>query len=131
LKVTSDMIINKIAEYGLLLSSDYPTDDNAHCFIVEGMIIFLDHKNDSLSITFQADSKPEDVASNLLILCEVDGIEDISIMESYMYDKDGNFITGEDAHNLVKDSLVAKAFKKVAKQTVYTEILNKVNCFNC
>jgi hypothetical protein len=131
LKVTVDSIVDKLTEYGMALYTDYPTKDQGHCFMVKDMIIFLDEEDDSISITFQADSKPEDVASNLMILHEIDGVAEISIMESFIYDKNNNFISGSEAHTIVRSSLIEDAFRKVAKHQAYNEILTDMKCFEC
>jgi hypothetical protein len=131
LKVTVDTIVDKLTEYGMALYTDYPTKDQGHCFMVKDMIIFLDEEDDSISITFQADSKPEDVASNLMILHEIDGVAEISIMESFIYDKNNNFISGSEAHTIVRSSLIEDAFRKVAKHQAYNEILTDMKCFEC
>ena len=131
LKVSVDSVVDKLTEYGMALYTDYPTKDQGHCFMVRDMIIFLDEEDDSLAITFQADAKPEDVASNLMILHEIDKVSEISIMESFIYDKDNNFISGSEAHNVVRSSLIEDAFKKVATHQAYNEILLYSDCYKC
>ena len=42
MKVTVEKIIEKLSEYGFGIYSDYETEDQGHCFITRGMIIFLD-----------------------------------------------------------------------------------------
>ena len=95
------------------------------------MIVFLDQDDDSLAITFQADSKPEDVATNLMILNEIENVTDIAIMESFIYDKQNKFISGNEAHEIVKASLIEDAFRKVATHQAYNQILMNVKCFDC
>ena len=130
-KVTVDSIVDKLTEYGMGLLTDYPTQDKGHCFMTKDMMIFLDKDDDSVAITFQADSKPEDVASNLMIVNEIDGISDIAIMESFIYDKDNKFISGNEAHELVQASLIEAAFRTVATQQAYNQILMTVKGFDC
>jgi len=131
MKVKAQHVIDKLSEYGLPLFTDYPTEDQGHCFISEQMILFLDEEDDSISVTFQADCKPEDSASKMLIISEIEDITDVSVMESFIYDKDNNFITGKEAHQLIRDTLLMDAFKKVAKQHSYAYILDNMECFNC
>lgn len=130
-KVTIEDVIDKLTEYGMALYSDYPTEDQGHCFITKDMILFLDEEDDSLAITFQADTKPEDVASNVLALNELKKVSDISIMESFIYDKENKFISGNEAHELVKNTIVETAFQKIAKQQAYSALLQNVQCFEC
>jgi len=131
LKVTVDAVIKKLSEYGFGLFTDYPTEDQGHCFITTGMMIFLDEEDDSIAVTFQADSKPEDVASSLLMINEIENITELSVMESFIYDKNNKFISGSEAHDIVKGDIILRAFKELAKQETYTEILKNVEGYNC
>lgn len=126
-----DKVAEKIREYNLALLTDYPTEDKGHCFITTGMIIFADNEDESISISFQADQKPEDVAMNTLILTEVEEAQDIFILDSFIYNIKNEYISGEDAHSLVKESIIAQAFQRVAKQQIYSEILDSSKCFEC
>lgn len=126
-----DKIIEKISEYNIGLITDYKTEDRGHCFVTPSMLVFLDEDDNSLSIAYQADQKPEDAAINLLILKEVEEITDISILESFIYDLNENFISGQEAHDLVKQNIITQAFQKVAKQQAYNEILNSTEGFHC
>ncbi len=131
MKVTIAKIVDKLTEYGLGLHTDYPTEDQGHCFMVKGMILFLDEDDDTLAVTFQADAKPEDVAANVLILHEIDEVTEISVMESFIYDKDNKFISGNKAHEIVKGNIVLNAFQKVAKHQAYNEILQSAKGYEC
>ena len=129
--VTVESVLKKINEYGFALFSDYKTEDRGHCFVVEDMMVFLDEDDNSISVTFQADCKPEKSAMKTLILSEIEGVTDISIMESFIYDKENNFISGEDAHILLKDEIILHAFQRAAKSHAYSEILQNIKCFEC
>jgi len=131
MKVTVDNIIDKISEYGLQMFNDYATEDRGHCFIVEDMIIFLDEDNDSLSVTFQADCKPEISANKILMLTEIENLSDITVMDSFIYDKNNNFLTGIKAHNLIKNSISIKAVKQLAREHAYNSILENAEGFRC
>lgn len=131
LKVTKESVIEKLGEYGYALFSDYPTEDQGYCFQTRDMIIFLDEVDDSLAVTFQATVRPEDSASRVLILSEIEHVSDISVMESFIYDKDNNFVSGKKAHDSVKYTIIYDAFREVAKQKTYNEILENVKGFEC
>jgi len=126
-----DKVAKKIDEYNLGVLTDYPTEDKGHCFITSGMIVFADNEDESISVTFQADQKPEDVATYTLILQEVEEVQDIFIMDSFIYDTQNNYISGKEAHELVKQTIIAQAFQKVAKHQVYNDILQSSECFEC
>ena len=126
-----DKVAKKINEYNLGLLTEYPTEDNGYCFVTSGMIVFADDEDESISVTFQADQKPEDVASYTLILSEVDEVQDIFIMDSFIYNINNEYISGKEAHDLVKETVIQQAFQKVAKHQVYSEILQSAKCFEC
>jgi len=131
LKATINDIIDKLTEYGMSLYDDHPTEDKGHCFITKDMILFLDEEDDSLAITFQADSKPESVASNLLILHEINNLSEISVMESFIYDHNNKFISGNEAHEIVKGKIYQDAFQKAMKHQMYVAILQNAQCHEC
>ena len=126
-----DKVIEKFVEYNVGILTDYETEDRGHCVVTPGMLVFVDNDDNTISIAFQADQKPEDVATNLLILNEIEDITHISIMESFIHDSNQNFISGQEAHDLVKQDIITQAFQKVAKQQAYNEILKSTDCFNC
>lgn len=124
-------VVDKFNEYGMRMFTDYPTTKNEHCFMVENMIVYLDKKDNTLAVSFLASSKPEVVANNLMVLNEIDDVDDIFIMESFVYDKNDKFVSGEDAHTIVKKSIELEALKEFTKRQAYTEVLVKANCFEC
>lgn len=126
-----DKVADKIKEYNLALLTEYPTKDNGHCFITSSMIVFADNEDETISVTFQADQKPEEVAVYTLILKEVKEAQDIFILDSFIYDNDNQYISGNEAHELVKQAIISKAFQKVAKHQVYADILKTSECFEC
>jgi 3-methyladenine DNA glycosylase AlkC len=124
-------VVKKFEEYGMRLFTDYPTEENQHCFMVENMIVYLDKKDNSIAVSFLASSKPEQVAQNMMILSEIKDLDDIYVMESFVYDMNDKFVSGDDAHNLVKQSIEHEALKEFAKRQTYIEVLSKAKCFDC
>jgi hypothetical protein len=124
-------IIDKFNEHGMRLFTDYPTQKHEHCFMVENMIIYLDKKKNSIAVSFLASSKPEVVAQNLLVLKEIEDVDNVFVMESFVYDMNDRFISGEDAHLIVKKSIEHEALKEYTKNQAYTEVLTKASCFEC
>ena len=126
----SDMV-KKFEEYGMKLFTDYPSMENQHCFMVENMIVYLDKNDNTIAVSFLASSKPEEVASNLMILNEIEGLEDIYIMDSFVYDMNDRFVSGDEAHKIVKESIQHEALKEFAKRQTYIDVLTKAQCFEC
>ena len=129
-----DVIVEKFNEYGMIIFRDYPVDEidtKQHVFICEGMVLFLDHKDDSLSVSFHAGLKPEDVSRNTLILNEIEEFDDLYIMESYILDNGNKFICEEEAFNLLKKSDEAEFIKGFVKNQLYEDILKNAKCYCC
>lgn len=124
-------VVKKFEEYGMRLFTDYPTIENQHCFMVDNMIVYLDKKDNTIAVSFLASSKPEEVANSMMILSEIEGLDDIYVMESFVYDMNDKFISGNDAHVLVKESIKHEAIKEFAKRQTYIEVLSKANCYKC
>lgn len=124
-------VANKFKEYGMKLFTDYPVEKNEHCFMVDNMIVYLDQIDDTLAVSFHASAKPEEVANNMMILNEIDGLNDIFVMESFVYDLNDKFLSGEDAHSLVRRSIQNEALKKFATRQTYIEVLTKAKCHEC
>ena len=124
-------VIKKFEQYGMKMFTDHPSTEHQHCFMVENMIVYLDKKDNSIAVSFLASSKPEEVASNMMILSEIEDLDGIYIMESFVYDMDDKFISGDDAHKLVKKSIEHEALRDFAKRQTYIEVLSKANCHEC
>ena len=129
-----NVIVDKLTEYGMIIFRDYPIEEegtNQHVFISEDMVLFLDHSDGSLSVSFHASSKPEEVARNTLILNEMKDFDDLYIMESYVIDNENQFICGEEAFKLIKESEEAKYLKGFIEKRQYEEILRTAKCYYC
>ena len=75
----------KLEEYGIAIFDRYEIENNDYVFIVEDMFIIV-HKNmKDISISFQVSTKPDVVASNILILKEIKYIKNINIMEVFAF----------------------------------------------
>ena len=124
-------VANKFKEYGMKLFTDYPVEKNEHCFMVDNMIVYLDKKDNTIAVSFLASSKPEEVANYMMILNEIENLNEIFVMDSFVYDLNDKFVSGDDAHKLVKESIQHEALKEFAKRQTYIEVLSKANCFDC
>lgn len=124
-------VVKKFNEYGMKLFKDYPIEKSEHCFMVENMIVYLDKKDNTIAVSFHASAKPEEVANNMIILNEIEGLSDIYVMESFIYDINDKFLSGEAAHKLFKESIEHQALKDFAKRQTYIEVLTKAKCHEC
>ena len=124
------LVNDKVEEYGITIFKHHPGDENQYVFFCQDMVIFVFPDNKSISIAFQATTKPDIAATNILILQEIPDIE-IEIMESFIYCNDNKLICGEAAFQLVKDSIKAEGAKDYMMEEAYTHLLQNVNCHEC
>lgn len=128
------VVVDKMIEYGMIIFRDYPIEEKdvrQHVFICEDMVLFLDHNDVSLSVSFHASLKPEEVARNALILNEIEDFDQLFIMESYIINNDNELICGDEAFKLWRESEEAKYLRGFLKNRQYEEILRTSKCFIC
>jgi len=63
-----DKIKNKLLEYGFDIYDQYKVENDDYLFLVNDMVIIVNMKTHKTSISFQATTKPDVVATNILIL---------------------------------------------------------------
>jgi len=127
-------VVEKLTEYGMIIFREYPVveeNTNQHVFISEDMVLFLDHNDGTLSVSFHASSRPEEVSRNTLILSEIEDFDELYIMESYVIDNNNEFLCGDEAFDLVKRSEEAEILKGYMEKRQYEDILRTAKCFYC
>ena len=67
----------------------------------------------------------------MMILNEIKDLNDIYVMESFVYDMNDKLLSGEEAHRLVKQNIEYEALKEFAKRQRFIEFLTKAQCFEC
>ena len=123
---TGQLIKDKIDEYGITLLNH---DDKENIFFLDKMIIFIKEDN-NIKVAFQATTKPEDAANDILIFQEIPDI-DIEIMESFIYCDDNKLLSGTEAYTLIKDTIRTEGIKAYMAQETYTDILTNMECHEC
>lgn len=129
-----DKIISKLEEYDINLYQEYAYDkEKCHYFMVEDMVICLNKREKSLSISFKATSKPERVANNILILQEIPGInKDFEIMDSFIFNEKGTLLTGDVAYKEVEKCIGDDRVREyIISQQQLSFLLNSKNLGNC
>jgi hypothetical protein len=125
-------IRNKLNEYGLTILSDYKLQEgeNEYVFIIKEVVIFIREKEKSIGLSFQATTKPERAATLTLIISELRKCT-IFVMESFIFDGDHKFISGDNAYKLIKDTAIEVAKNEITKEQMYNRILQCSKGFEC
>jgi len=125
-----EKIQNKLNEYDFKIYNHYSADKEEYIFMVEDMIIFIHEKRNEVNISFQVTTRPDVVAQHILILKEIEDTE-INVMDSFIYDHQRTFVSGDRAFNLVENSIKRQGVEEFIKHRDMTEMLEKSNCFHC
>ena len=121
----------KLDEYGIEIFNDYPIEEEGeHVFYAENMILFVSDDENSISVTFKATTKPERAATLGLILNQIPNVI-MNIMESFIFDKDNQFVSGPDAFKLIERVDKEKLIQEYHNQVMLTELLEKADCHEC
>ena len=124
-----ERVTSKLDEYGLEIYNDYPVDDTEHVFYVENMILFVNKKDESIGVSFQATVKPDKAANMILILNEL--CPDLDVMESFIYDRNNKCLTGEKEFELIENTKKSEVIQAFLKDQTYQSILMTADCHKC
>ena len=119
-------LLNKLNEFGIdILRKDLNKEE--YSVVCKNMVLFL--KNGTVSIAFQATTKPDDAAKHVVILYQT-GLK-IDIMEAFIFDEEHNIISGDEAYELVNRSIEEKVLKGFVEDQVMKGMLVYSEGFNC
>ena len=130
----SDMLIKiekKLLEYGFDIYDKYKVEGTQFLFLVNDMVIFVDEETDETSISFQATTKPDVVANNILILKEIPELDNIFIMDSFIFNDKKEMIRGDKAFKLIEESIGNQAVDEYIKELTYASVLKNAECHEC
>jgi len=124
-------ILKKLDEYGFELYNQYSDENNNHYFMIDDMVLCYNDDCRILSIAFKASTRPEKVANNVLILKEIEYIDNIEVMESFIY-KGKEILSGEVAHKYIEKVRGNKEIGKyISKQNQIQILLHSKIYGNC
>jgi hypothetical protein len=120
---------SKLTEYGLQIQvENYIEEHNEIYLATSDMSIFFSLDEDVAKISFIASLPPEIVASDMLILKEVDGMG-IVVMESYIFNSKKQLLNGEEARQYFFSRIGEQAIRQFTKEQIQMQML--LNCENC
>lgn len=120
----------KLNSYGIKIINEYEIEDSTEYVIyTEDMVLFVDTEKHSIGLSMQATTKPEKAASLALIVNETK--LEVMIMDAFIFSKDNKYISGKDAYKLISESKIAKITSEINKKHLYTDLLEKSDCYEC
>ncbi len=116
---------SKLDQYGIEIYDNYVVEEEEvynHC---ENMIIIYNRKDNNYAVSFEASSKPEYVGNMMIILNQL--TKPIEIIESYTYNSSNVPVFGDDAHNIINNSIKEKIEKDVEKENFLQNLLTNID----
>jgi len=127
-----DQIVDKIGEYGIEVFDQFPTDEDTQFIIMsEDMVLTYDFLNKVLGVSFHVGTKPDDAARYILILKEIKKIKKYSIMESFIFNEESNFIDGEEAYEIFEENRIKEIIDSFVKDQTQKYMLATSKGFRC
>lgn len=123
------LVSKKLSEYDYQIYKEFEEDEHDIIF-TEDMVVYIFPEN-TLGISFQATAKADIVANNVMILNEIPEVMDIEIMDSFIYNTKNEVIQGNEAYELVENSIRQEAINEYVRQQIYKNLLEDVECHSC
>jgi hypothetical protein len=121
---------DKLLEYGIEVYSEYETESKSYALLYPEMAIVVD-KEETVTISFHAMTRPDVAALNVLIIKEIDQTINIKITDSFIFDTNKKIYCGEEAYKAIERSIGEKAIMEHEKEMAYTQALEQADCFKC
>jgi hypothetical protein len=118
---------NTLEEYDFNLHQKEREENGIYYFGIDQALLFFDSKENKLGISFVVFSKPEVVANTVLILSEVEGIEEVEVLDSFIFTNEGKFIDGEEAHMYYQTSYIENAKNQLTIERMQMEMLKTID----
>jgi len=92
----AQLILDKLDEYGILLYNHYASEKGNYVILVDRSIIIYNDELKEARVSFHVSTTPSHSASFVLILKEIEELNDVTVMEVFVYDKD-MLLSGDEA----------------------------------
>jgi hypothetical protein len=125
---SKDKIIKKLEEYGIEIFKEFKHDDE-DVIMAEDMTISC--RKDEVFVNFHVTTKPSKSARIILILKEIQNCKKFYIGDDFVFDKNGNFIDGEEAHKYYVNTMKQNTISEYMQQQAQIYYMNKMKTYNC
>jgi hypothetical protein len=123
-----EAVVEKLIDYGFKIHAEQKIEGECEYYIaIDNVAVFINEKDNYIKISYMADMKPEDAASFLLVVQEIEEIEKIVIMESFIFDNEKNLLSGQDAYNEVRRKIADQAIRNFTIHQFHTKMLEEVD----
>ena len=117
-------------KFDISIQDFYKLENHQHAIYTKDMILFINELDQSLGISFFAPTIPEVSANLSLAMNQIKDIR-VYIMESFVFNKDSEYVSGEKAFDILKQVQTEKIAKEVSKQFEYQYMLDTYEGYLC
>jgi hypothetical protein len=123
-----ESVVNKLNDFGHFVNSDRKIDDREEYYIaIDSAVFFVNNETNIVKISYLASTKPEDAASMLLVIQEIEEVDKIIIMESFMFNEEKKVVSGLEAHQQVLKNICDRAIREFATSQIQAKMLEEWN----
>lgn len=126
--INKDKVKDKLLEYGIEIFKEFKQDDE-EIIITEDMTIAC--KKNEVFVNFLVTTKPSKSARIILILKEIQDCKKVYIGDDFVYDKNGNFMDGEEAHKYYVNTMKQHTISEYMQQQAQIYYMTKAKTYNC
>jgi hypothetical protein len=124
-------IYDKITEFDFEKIDHYPSsDEGIYILAADELVMYINDKKKSIAVSFLADTKPEVVANDILILKQIPQIKKIEIMDSFILIND-DMLSGEEAFERLYNSIKSEGIREYSRNKIFESILREVDGYRC
>lgn len=118
---------NTLEEYDFNLHQPEREHEGVYYFGIDEALLYFDSNINKLGISFVVFARPEIVANTSLILSQVEGIEEVEVLDSFIFTSEGKFMDGEEAHIYYQKSYVENAKNQYNIERMQMEMLKTID----
>ena len=124
---------SKLEEYGYSILNINPTTaKDEYCIMTDNMMVFTNGFDQSLTISFNCKTEPEEAARSMMVLYEVKEVRTVFISESYYLDqRNKKYVMGEKAKKMAMKEITDMALRELAQEQIFAHILTTQKCHEC
>lgn len=126
-----DKVKKKISEYGIPFPEPSECGKNEYLIMGPKFIIYINDAKERVCVSFKSSLEPDKAAQLTLILSEINGVNNVAVMEVFEYGDGNNLISGDEAIQYSTSVMENKVVKEFVKKQTALLALQNMKCHEC
>jgi hypothetical protein len=126
-QILEQEIVNHLDAKGIELRNRNVDDNGEIYYSTDHVALFLAPNEKRVSIAFLATMRPDDSARFALLLSQISWVEQVEIMEPFLFNRKKELLHGDEAFEEIKIELTHQALKEISKRHYYDHMLESMD----